>query len=57
MGLLTKWAESLDYEFEILTTCSRHRSPRSTCVKCFDVCDQDAITTGKWKTGYFKRKM
>ena len=44
MGLLGKWVESLDYEFEILTSCTRHQSPRSTCEKCIDVCEEKAIT-------------
>ena len=44
MGLLSKWVESLDYEYEILTTCTRHQSPRSTCGKCLDVCEEAAIT-------------
>ena len=47
MGLLSKWVESLDYEYEILTTCTRHRSPRSTCEKCLEVCDKEAITLGE----------
>ncbi|PLR84865.1 4Fe-4S dicluster domain-containing protein [Bacillus sp. V33-4] len=43
MGLFSKWAESLDYEYEILKTCTRHQSPRSKCEKCLDSCDIDAI--------------
>jgi ferredoxin len=49
MGLLSKWVESLDYEYEILSTCTRHRSPRSTCKKCWDVCEEEAITFVKDK--------
>lgn len=44
MGLLGKWIESLDYQFEILPTCTRHKSPRSTCQRCFDVCKEAAIS-------------
>lgn len=43
MGLLSKWIESLDYEYEISPSCTRHRSPRSTCEKCLEVCEEDAI--------------
>lgn len=49
MGLLGKWVESLDYEYEILSTCTRHRSPRSTCKKCLDICEEEAITLVKDK--------
>lgn len=49
MGLLSKWVESLDYEYEVLSTCTRHRSPRSTCKKCLDVCEEEAITLVKDK--------
>ena len=49
MGLLSKWVESLDYEYEILTSCTRHQSPRSTCGKCFDSCEEKAITLEKGK--------
>lgn len=44
MGILSKWVESLDYEYQILTSCTRHRSPHSTCKKCLDICDVGAIT-------------
>lgn len=43
VGLLVNWFESLDYKNEILPTCTRHRSPFSTCEKCIDVCPQHAI--------------
>lgn len=49
MGLLSKWVESLDYEFEILATCTRHQSPRSTCKKCSDSCEEEAVTFVKNK--------
>lgn len=44
MGILSKWVESLDYEYEILTSCTRYRSPRSTCTKCIASCNQQAIS-------------
>lgn len=44
MNLLEKWVESLDYEYEILDTCTRFRSPLSTCEKCIESCDYDAIS-------------
>jgi ferredoxin len=43
MGLLSKWVESLDYEYEIRSSCTRHKSRHSVCTKCVDVCEQDAI--------------
>lgn len=43
MGLLDRWVESLDYQFEVLTTCTRYKSPRSTCQKCLEVCEHGAI--------------
>lgn len=47
MGILTKWIESLDYDYEILTKCTRHKSPRSTCTSCIDACDRNAISISK----------
>lgn len=44
MGILSKWAESLDYEYQILTSCTRYQSPRSTCEKCLLVCEREAIS-------------
>ena len=44
MGVLSKWVESLDYEYEILTSCIRHRSPRSTCEECVKRCHENAIS-------------
>ncbi|MFJ7729441.1 4Fe-4S binding protein [Neobacillus sp. NPDC097160] len=44
MGLLDKWVESLDYQYEVLPSCTRKKSPRSTCQSCLDVCEHDAIT-------------
>ncbi|MDF2859683.1 MAG: hypothetical protein K0Q87_5534, partial [Neobacillus sp.] len=43
MGLLGKWIESLDYEYEILPSCTRNVSPHSTCEKCVESCDPNAI--------------
>ncbi|MBS4191544.1 4Fe-4S binding protein [Bacillus sp. FJAT-49705] len=44
MGLLNKWMESLDYEFKVLQSCTRHQSPYSSCSRCKDVCFDEAIT-------------
>ena len=44
LSLLGKWVESLDYQLEILTDCTRYKSPRSTCQKCLDVCESEAVT-------------
>ncbi len=44
MGLLSKWVESLDYQYEVLASCTRYKSPRSTCLRCLEVCDNNAIT-------------
>ena len=44
MGILSKWVESLDYEYEILHSCIRHRSPRSTCEECVKSCPENAIS-------------
>lgn len=44
MGLLSMWIESLDYEYEVLKTCTHHQSPRSKCKKCVDACEMNAIT-------------
>jgi ferredoxin len=49
MGLLSKWVESLDYEYEILSSCTRHRSPHSTCQKCLTACRDQAISIMKGK--------
>lgn len=43
MGLLAKWVESLDYHYEVLTSCTRYKSPRSTCKRCIEVCEYNAI--------------
>ena len=43
MALLSKWVESLDYEYEILSSCTRHRGDHSNCIKCVDACDKGAI--------------
>lgn len=47
MGLLSKWVESLDYQYEILPSCSRQKSPRSTCTGCIDACAETAISLEK----------
>lgn len=44
MGLLSLWAESLAYEYEILKSCTHHQSPRSSCTKCVDSCQNQAIS-------------
>ncbi len=44
MGLLSNWVESLDYEYEISTSCTRYRSPRSACTKCIISCNKQAIS-------------
>ncbi len=44
MGLLNRWIESLDYEFRVLDSCSRHHSPHSTCSKCIESCTEAAVT-------------
>ena len=49
MGLFSSWVESLDYEYEILSSCTRHRSHHSTCAECVETCEKHAIsiTNGK----------
>ncbi|MCL6572599.1 MAG: 4Fe-4S binding protein [Bacillus sp. (in: Bacteria)] len=44
MGLLGKWVESLDYQYEIGESCTRYRSPHSTCQKCVSSCHENAIS-------------
>lgn len=44
MGLLSKWVESLDYEYEILPSCTRFVSPHSHCEKCVVSCNNEAIS-------------
>ncbi|MBU8879636.1 4Fe-4S binding protein [Bacillus sp. FJAT-29790] len=44
MGLLNRWIESLDYEFQVLQSCTRHQSPHSTCSKCIESCSAGAIS-------------
>ncbi|WP_042347330.1 4Fe-4S binding protein [Bacillus massiliigorillae] len=45
MGIVGKWAESLDYQYEINTAiCVRHKSPFSTCQACVGVCHENAIS-------------
>ncbi|WP_019241714.1 MULTISPECIES: 4Fe-4S dicluster domain-containing protein [Bacillus] len=43
MGIIDKWLESMDYEFGVLSDCSRYKSPRSTCNKCIEICKVQAI--------------
>ncbi|MDF2789841.1 MAG: hypothetical protein K0S80_2939 [Neobacillus sp.] len=49
MGFLSKWVESLDYEYEILPACTRNISPHSKCTECVEICDKKAITILKEK--------
>lgn len=49
MGVWSKWLESLDYEYEVLPSCTRHLSPRSTCSKCIEVCEEKAISIKRGK--------
>ncbi|MFZ7942821.1 4Fe-4S dicluster domain-containing protein [Neobacillus sp. 19] len=44
MGLLSKWVESLDYEYEILSSCTRHQGHYSACEQCIAVCEEEAIS-------------
>lgn len=45
MGIVEKWLESLDYQYEIRKeTCVRHKSPFATCQACVDVCTENAIS-------------
>ena len=49
MALLSKWVESLDYEYEILSSCTRHRSHHSNCAKCVEACEKQAISINNGK--------
>lgn len=49
MGLFSKWVESLDYRYEVLPECSRHKSNRSTCSACAAACSEDAVSMVKGK--------
>ena len=49
MALLSKWVESLDFEYEILSSCTRHRSHHSTCTKCVETCEKQAISINNGK--------
>ncbi len=44
MGILSLWVESLTYEYEILKSCTHHKSPRSKCKKCQESCKKNAIS-------------
>ncbi|TRM10919.1 4Fe-4S dicluster domain-containing protein [Lentibacillus cibarius] len=43
MGILGYWLESLDYDYKVLSHCSRYQSPRSSCMECVASCPKDAI--------------
>jgi ferredoxin len=43
MGILDKWMESLDYEYEISELCVRNKSPKASCENCINVCEIGAI--------------
>lgn len=43
MSLLGKWLESLDFEYKVLPSCTRNKSPRSTCLECVNSCGEQAI--------------
>lgn len=43
VNLLSKWLESLDYDYQILPHCSRLQSPRSSCDECISSCPEQAI--------------
>ena len=50
MGFIEKWIESLDYDFELVTsTCVRYKSPRSTCAACAAACTEEAIVYSQGK--------
>ncbi len=56
LGLLTKWVESLDFDYEILSSCNRIISPRSTCNQCVTACPKEAISFVKGKPYIRKEK-
>lgn len=37
------WLNSLDYDYSILSHCSRLQSPRSSCLECVKSCPENAI--------------
>ncbi|WP_077302721.1 4Fe-4S binding protein [Virgibacillus pantothenticus] len=43
MGFLIHWLESLDYDYKILSHCSRYKSPLSSCTECIAHCPTEAI--------------
>lgn len=49
MSLLTQWIESLAETVEISDGCLRKISPFSTCSKCMDICDANAIVLNNGK--------
>lgn len=55
MNLLSRWLESLDYEYRILPGCSRYQSPRSNCTECIDSCPVEAMSLKDGKPVINKR--
>ncbi|UII56574.1 4Fe-4S dicluster domain-containing protein [Cytobacillus spongiae] len=47
MGLLSKWVESLDFDYHILPACTRLVSPRSHCEQCVLACEVNAVKIKK----------
>lgn len=43
MNILHHWLESLDYDYQILPSCTHYQSPRSSCSECVDNCPEQAI--------------
>lgn len=43
MNILHHWLESLDYDYQILPSCTHYQSPRSSCRECVDCCPEQAI--------------
>lgn len=44
MGFLGRYIESLDYEYEILPTCTHRKNSHSKCQKCVESCEYQAIS-------------
>lgn len=44
MGLISKWIESLDYEYKVTESCLRWKSPKSSCRACVDSCVEGALS-------------
>jgi ferredoxin len=49
MSLLLDWLESLAIETKITKSCSRLKSPKSSCTICLEQCDRDAVSFRKNK--------